>query len=164
MDYLDIFRSLNEQNVDYIIVGGVAATIHGNPRMTFDVDLVVELTDENLENIFDLLKKWGYETKIPEDPARFAKQSVRTEWIQEKNMQALNFYNHERSVSEIDLLVNVKDYRELNENKTVYEVEDVVLPVASIEDLIDMKKKAGREVDETDIRNLKLLLEEKKND
>jgi hypothetical protein len=40
MFYLDLFRSLNDHQVRYLLVGGLAMNLHGVPRMTMDVNLV----------------------------------------------------------------------------------------------------------------------------
>ena len=48
LDYRTIFQLLNDQGIDYLVVGGVAVNIHGVPRMTYDVDLMVSLEGENL--------------------------------------------------------------------------------------------------------------------
>src|SRR5580698_3598340 len=45
--YLDVFSSLNSQGVRYVVIGGIAAIIHGVPRATFDLDLLIEASVEN---------------------------------------------------------------------------------------------------------------------
>jgi hypothetical protein len=42
--YLDVFKSLNRRKVKYVVIGGVAAVVHGVPRATFDLDLLIEAT------------------------------------------------------------------------------------------------------------------------
>ena len=37
------------EGVDYIVVGGVAGTLHGTPRLTFDLDIVPEPSERNLQ-------------------------------------------------------------------------------------------------------------------
>jgi len=44
---------LNRFNIPYIVTGAVASIIYGEPRLTHDIDLVVELTDENVEKIVE---------------------------------------------------------------------------------------------------------------
>jgi hypothetical protein len=48
MLYEALFRGLHGAQVRYLIVGAVAVNLHGVPRMTADLDLMVELTDRNL--------------------------------------------------------------------------------------------------------------------
>jgi hypothetical protein len=48
MFYLDLFRCLHEHDVRYLLVGGLAMNLHGVPRMTMDVDLILAMDDANL--------------------------------------------------------------------------------------------------------------------
>ncbi len=43
MFYLEVFRALEEHKVRYLLVGGLAMNLHGVPRMTMDIDLVIAL-------------------------------------------------------------------------------------------------------------------------
>ena len=49
MFYLEVFRALEEHKVRYLLVGGLAMNLHGVPRMTMDIDLVIALDIKNLE-------------------------------------------------------------------------------------------------------------------
>ena len=55
LDYLAIFRRLNEAGVRYAVAGGMAVNLHGIPRMTYDIDLVLRLDDRNLAAFVDLM-------------------------------------------------------------------------------------------------------------
>ena len=50
-DFAKLFAALSDGNVDFIVVGGVAATIHGSSRLTQDVDVCYARTDANLNRI-----------------------------------------------------------------------------------------------------------------
>ena len=58
LDYQTIFRVLNKQKIDYLVVGGLAVNFHGVPRMTYDIDLMISLDDENIRiiSIQDLIE------------------------------------------------------------------------------------------------------------
>lgn len=47
LDYLAIFKKLNEKGIRYIVTGGIAVNLYGIPRMTYDVDLILDLEDKN---------------------------------------------------------------------------------------------------------------------
>lgn len=47
LDYLAIFKKLNEKEIRYIVAGGIAVNLYGIPRMTYDVDLILDLEDKN---------------------------------------------------------------------------------------------------------------------
>jgi hypothetical protein len=46
-----MFQALNKAGVEYVVVGGLAATVHGSPRLTQDLDIVYSRTPENLERL-----------------------------------------------------------------------------------------------------------------
>jgi len=65
--YIDIFRRLNENKVKYIVVGGLAVNFYGIPRMTYDIDLLLDLEEKNLSRFLALLKTWGFKPKMPNE-------------------------------------------------------------------------------------------------
>ena len=53
MFYLNLFRALQEERVDYVVVGGLAMNLHGVERATMDVDLVLAMDDANLRRFLN---------------------------------------------------------------------------------------------------------------
>ena len=53
------FKSLHSHDVRYVVIGGIAAIIHGVPRATFDLDLLIEATNENVERLLSALQEAG---------------------------------------------------------------------------------------------------------
>ena len=51
----DVFASLQKHQVKYIIIGGIAAVLHGVPRATFDLDILIEATSDNAQRLLDAL-------------------------------------------------------------------------------------------------------------
>ena len=47
----DVFASLNRHDVRYVVIGGIAAVLHGVPRATFDLDLLIEPSPDNAERL-----------------------------------------------------------------------------------------------------------------
>jgi hypothetical protein len=43
----DVFASLNRHNVRYVVIGGIAAVLHGAPRATFDLDILIDASRDN---------------------------------------------------------------------------------------------------------------------
>jgi predicted nucleotidyltransferase len=155
LGYVDIVRRLNEAGVRYLVAGGVAVNMHGVPRMTYDLDLLVELSDENLRRLLTILDGWGFRPKVPVPILDLADGAKRREWIEQKNMKAFNLVNEEWALSEIDLLIDSPvDYEKARRNAVTLTIDGVDLPLVSIEDLITMKRGTGREQDEADIRYL----------
>ncbi len=163
VDYLTIFKKLNEKKIRYLLAGGIAVNLHGIPRMTYDIDLIVDLEDKNLEKFLQLLKGWGFKPKIPVDIMDFAEKEKREDWIKNKNMKAFNLVNPKWAVSEIDILINTPiDYKIASKGIKYFVVQNIAIPTVSIDDLIKMKQKTDREQDKADIKYLKRLKNEKK--
>lgn len=163
LDYLAIFKKFNEKGIRYIVVGGIAVNLYGIPRMTYDVDLILDLEDENIKEFLQLLKGWGFKPKVPVDIMDFAKKEIRESWIKNKNMKAFNLVNTEWAISEIDIIIDSPvDYKKGHKGLKHIILHDVSIPVISIDDLIKMKHITERQQDEADIRYLRKLKNEKK--
>ena len=61
MDTEKLLKSLNEHEVDYVIIGATAFPIHGYSRATLDIDLPIKPTQKNAQNTLIALKKFGYD-------------------------------------------------------------------------------------------------------
>jgi predicted nucleotidyltransferase len=156
LDYIGIFRELNERGIKYIVVGGVAVNLYGIPRMTYDIDLLIDLSEENLINLVNLLKEWGFNPRLPVDINDFIKKEKREEWIKSKNIKAFTFVNSEWAISEIDIVIDSPvDYETAIKRVKHIKISGIPVPIISIDDLIKMKEVSGREQDKSDIRYLK---------
>jgi hypothetical protein len=51
----DVFSSLQRHKVRYIVIGGIAAVLHGVPRATFDLDILIDANSDNAKNLLDAL-------------------------------------------------------------------------------------------------------------
>ena len=58
----DVFASLHRHDVRYVVIGGIAAVLHGVPRATFDLDLFIEATSDNAQRLLDALAETGMGT------------------------------------------------------------------------------------------------------
>lgn len=69
-NFLDILQALAAQEVEFVVVGGVAANFHGSALSTFDCDIVVELGQENLIKLAQALVSLTptFRHKIPPIP------------------------------------------------------------------------------------------------
>jgi hypothetical protein len=67
---LSVFASLHSHDVKYVVIGGIAAIVHGVPRTTFDLDILIEATAENTARLLRALESAGLGTTAltsPED-------------------------------------------------------------------------------------------------
>ena len=55
----DVFRSLQNHEVRYVVIGGIAAVLYGVPRATFDLDILIDATPENAQRLLDALLEAG---------------------------------------------------------------------------------------------------------
>jgi len=58
----DVFASLRSHDVKYLIIGGVAAALHGVPKGTFDLDILIEANPQNAQRLLDALSEAGFRT------------------------------------------------------------------------------------------------------
>ena len=160
LDFQTIFKELNDLGIDYLVVGGLAVNFHGVPRMTYDIDLMILLQQENILKLITRLTLWGYRPKIPIDPCDLADESKRNTWIREKGMKALNFYSETLPIGEIDLVIDSPiSYDNLKSRAVIIELHDEKIPTVSIHDLIELKIQAGRKQDLSDIEHLRIIME-----
>jgi predicted nucleotidyltransferase len=161
LDYLGIFKKFNEEGIRYFVVGGMAVNLYGIPRMTYDIDILLDLEDRNIEKFVNLLKQWDFKPKVPVDISDFAKKEKRSEWIETKNMKAFNLVNPSWAIKEIDVIIDSPvDYAEAGKCATMIELQGVLVPTVGLDDLIKMKEITDRQQDEADIRYLKGLKDE----
>ena len=153
--YDDILRDFQRDKVKYVLVGGMAFNLHGATRNTADLDILVEMSDENLKKIVTILKKRGYQVRQPVDPMGIANAKLRWEWIHKKNMKAFNFYK-DKEMKEVDIIIYSPVSYETAAKKVIrMKMGSLVIPLISIDHLIKMKQKADRPVDRLDIADLK---------
>jgi len=57
-----VFRSFQDHDVRYVVIGGIAAILHGVPRATFGLDILIEATEENAERLLKALLDAGVVT------------------------------------------------------------------------------------------------------
>jgi hypothetical protein len=160
LDYLGIFRELNELGIRYIVAGGMAVNFHGVPRMTYDIDLILDLENENLSKFLVKVQSWGFEPKMPVDIMDLADAEKRGDWIENKHMKAFNLVNTSWAISEIDILIDTPvAYKDAVKKVVHYKLDGIVIPTVSIEHLITMKRHAGREQDKADVLYLEKIME-----
>lgn len=160
MFYEEIFDSFQKDEIQYLVVGGVAVNLHGVPRMTCDLDLLVQMNESNLRKVLDRLATLGYKPRLPVDLQDLIDPIKRKKWIQEKNLKAFTFYKEGEEAQEIDLLVDTPiDYEEASKRVVIKMAGDLKIPLVSIKDLIRLKEVVLRKQDESDIRLLLRVLD-----
>jgi predicted nucleotidyltransferase len=163
VDVEAILRALNDAEVRYLIVGGLAVVAHGYVRYTADVDIVLDLKSENALRAIKALEAIGYRPLAPVDAADFANAELRKMWHEEKGMLVFQMLNGNRPETRLDLFVTEPfDFdREFAAAKWE-EVASVKAPVLQVATLIAMKKQVGRSQDLVDVEQLSKLVQSRK--
>lgn len=90
MFYLDLFASLARHDVRYLLVGGLAMNLHGVPRMTMDVDIMLALDDANLEHFFAVAEELKLRPALPVSLKELADPAKRETWVNERHLIAFS--------------------------------------------------------------------------
>lgn len=159
-----ICKALNKATVRYLVAGGLAVNAHGYLRLTYDVDLVIQLDPENILAAFAALAKLGYRPSVPVTGVQFADAKQRRDWIKNKSMQVLNFYNSKHQQMPVDVFVTEPfDFdSEFKAAKRGNLAPGLPVRFVSIPTLIKMKKLASRPKDLDDIEHLRILAKGKR--
>jgi len=158
MFYEEVFRKLAEKKVRYAVAGGVALVLHGVVRLTVDLDLIVEMSSENLLRFIGVMNELGYKPRVPVSVEDFTDPIKRKQWIEEKGMKVFTFYNPKRQINQVDVFINEPIKFDIIENGIVwFNTRDIAIPVVSRIHLKMLKQAAGRPQDIADIEAIEQL-------
>jgi hypothetical protein len=153
----EVTQALDDAGVDYCIVGGLAVNLHGIPRATYDVDLVVRREADQLHGCREALEAIGLRCRLPLTLESLAAES--DEALAMRNLIAVTFTDPNAPLREVYAIVAPPiPTGELIARARVMESAELALRVVSLEDLVAMKRAAGREQDLADLRHLERLL------
>ena len=140
-DYKEMLQFLLEEKVEFILVGAYALGAHGYPRATGDIDIWVKADENNSKKTYSALARFG----APLDQIQlndFAVEGV--------------IFQIGVAPRRIDIITRIDGvtYDEANDDKIIVEVEGLLLPVLSLDNLVKNKLATGREKDELDAKYL----------
>ena len=154
-DFKALLRLLTEKQVEFIIVGGAAATAHGSARLTLDLDIVYRRSNENISRLVNALQSI-------EPYLRGAPPGLPFDWSLQTVKMGLNF-TLITSFGALDLLgeiVGGGGYEELLPDTITVEIAGVNCLCLNLERLIQVKRAAGRPKDLEVIAELQQILAE----
>jgi predicted nucleotidyltransferase len=153
-----VLEALNRARVRYLVVGGVAVVLHGYLRTTADLDLVIQLERENILRAIDALAGLGYRSRLPVDPASLADAETRRQWIQDKNLMVFSMWSAAHAGLEVDIFVEEPfDFDQVYSRALRVPLERIEITVVALDDLLTLKRKAGRPLDQQDVAALESL-------
>jgi hypothetical protein len=147
--------ALADVSVPYCIVGGVAVNLHGVPRMTYDVDIIVATGLSAYERAHATLTALGLLPRHGLSLTEVADESVRRRLKNERHLLAVTYSDPNDAMREVDILVDPDlDADGLVARAILRPKGRVTLRVACRQDLVAMKRSSGRPRDISDVRAL----------
>lgn len=155
LDAGSLLRALGTAEVRFVLVGGLASQVHGSPSLTLDVDICYDQDRDNLDRLASCLASLvAYRRDLP--------TGVQTP-LDTRALRAGDVFTLRTRHGDLDLLAHPDpglDYDALAEHAITAEILGVRVLVASLEDLMAMKRAAGRPKDRIELEILGALREE----
>jgi hypothetical protein len=142
---------LVKANVDFVVVGGVAVIVQASPRFTKDLDICFSPERANLERLRATLVELNARLRGVEEDLPFVPDA--------RTLRRAQMLTLTTADGDIDLLVDPAGspgYAALRRNADRIELDGLTVLVASIDDLIEMKRAAGRPQDLVDLESLEI--------
>ena len=161
--YEPLFRALNASGTRYVVVGGVAVVLHGHARLTADVDLILDLERKAAARAMRALATLGLRPRVPVDAEEFADEGIRQSWVREKGMQVFSLYDPGNPLLAVDVFAeHPVDFESLCRRAEKCDIGGIPVRIASIPDLIHLKRLADRPRDREDVAMLEEILRRKR--
>jgi hypothetical protein len=147
-----LLAALTGHGVDFVVVGGIAATLHGSDRATFDLDICPDLDAANLEVLGRALTEMDARLRGIEEDVPFVPDG--------RTLARMQILTLDTSFGPLDVLMRPDDsppYRQLRGRAERVDLGTVAVLVASVDDLLAMKRAAGRDKDNLDVETLEAI-------
>jgi hypothetical protein len=157
-----ILRALDNNGVDYILIGGLAARLHGSPLTTLDADITPATDPANLDRLVNTLVQIGAQLRVPGldygVPIRLA-----ADWFQRMTTITLVTAH---GLLDVALRPDAfeRGYIDLDADAMALEVFGIPVRIAALEQIIASKRAAGRPKDQHALPYLEELLQQQRND
>jgi hypothetical protein len=147
-----LLRALVDGSVDFVVIGGIAAVAHGSPQITQDLDIAYAGEPENLERLGRVLVGLGARLRGVTDDVPFVPDG--------RTLHSVRVLTLETRQGPLDLLAEPdgsRGFAHLRANAIEATVSGVTVKVAGLDDLIAMKKAAGRPKDRVYVEELEVI-------
>ncbi len=149
-----ILGVLVRHQVRFVVIGGVAASLQGSTTITNDFDICYSRDPDNLERLTAALAEVGATLRGAREPVAFR--------LDARTLKAGLNFTFDTKYGPFDCLGEASgsfDYKQLTPNADEMDLVGTKVPVASLDDLIRMKRAAGRNKDLIEVENLSALRE-----
>lgn len=157
----DLIEALTTNKVEFVVCGGVACFLHGVDRATFDLDISISISSDNINKVIYTAKLLGLKPRIPEPIENLLDPVKRELWIKDKGAMVYTLIVPD-SIIQLDIFLTYpKSFEELQQNAVIMNIKGIDVAVSSREDLIYAKSKVqpSRKKDQDDIAELKRIIE-----
>lgn len=155
MFYLDLFSALDRHKVAYLLIGGLAVSLHGVERATMDVDITVAMSPANLAALIETAKELGLTPVLPVPLESLSNIEQLREWHAQRNLEAFALRTPELAGVTVDILLFPPvDFSDMLGRAVEFDVAGTAIKVVAIDDLIALKRAVGRPIDISDIEHL----------
>lgn len=154
-DPLSALGTLLDHGVRFVLIGGYAGSLRGSPIITGDVDICYARDDVNLERLAEALRSLGARLRGAPEDAPFQ--------LEAKAIKAGDHFTFATTAGPLDCLgtpAGTSGFADLDRRATDEVVDGVTLRVAALDDLIRMKRAAGRPKDRVAVEWLSALRDE----
>jgi hypothetical protein len=150
---------LFEHDVRFVVIGGVAGATHGSPSVTQDLDICYERSPDNIEHLVAALRSIHAKLRGVDDDVRFS--------LHADTIAAGDHFTFVTDLGDLDCLgipAGTLGYDDLVRNAVNIDLDGFAVSVASVDDLIRMKRAAGRPRDLAELEILGALRDELERD
>jgi len=135
-----VFASFQSHQVKYVVIGGIAAVLHGVPRATFDLDILIEASPDNVKRLLDALLEAQLGTAALTTPENVLANEI-------------TVFN-DRVRIDVQTSTPGLNFTEAWDKRETMSYQGQIFYVVTLDDLIASKRAAGRPVDLEDIAML----------
>jgi hypothetical protein len=166
LDALGLIEVLDRHNVEYVLVGGLAAVVYGATRLTTDIDVVPKWDGDNHTKLAAALKELHAGLRVPDsDTAVAFPLDVHT-------FRSFEISTWRTDLGDLDVIIGIptmkrgqlRGYAELAANGASYDIGGSIVVVGSLDDIVESKTALGRPTDLVALEELRQLQQQRNSE
>jgi len=140
-DIKDILLTLADRRVEFVVGGGVACVLHGVERVTFDVDIAVQMTGPNLERLIDAVEALKLRPRVPVSLADIGNPDFVRAMVMEKGALVFSLIDVDRPLRHLDIFLHpALSFERLSGGAVWFDIGAAKIRVVSKELLMTIKR------------------------